>query len=173
MTVSVFQFLVDNGSPAPTGPLSPAAGEEGLSAISVVGLVLIGLVVFGLIVISANRFIRFLRKPELYGLDEEAIAALWQEIERTATQGVMGSKLAIIEADKLLDNVLKSLSMPGETLGERLKVACYKHPHLRKVWSAHKLRNQLVHDTTFELSQQQAKAAINDYRAALRALGLL
>lgn len=87
--------------------------------------------------------------------------------------GDMGVKLAVIEADNLLDAALKSLVMPGDTLGERLKVACYKYPKLKNVWWAHKLRNNLVHDHSFRLHSSEAKRALGEFEKALKELKIL
>jgi hypothetical protein len=85
----------------------------------------------------------------------------------------MGRKLAVIEADKLLDSALKSLAMPGMTLGERLKFAQYKYPELRDVWFAHKIRNQLAHEASFHLDAGMARSALKAFRRALERLGAL
>jgi hypothetical protein len=116
---------------------------------------------------------RFLTRPELHGLTRDDVARRWQEIERTAQSGTMGAKMAIMEADKLLDGVLKSMSVPGETLGERLKFAGYKYPELRHVWYAHKLRNQIVHETSFEIGPRDAKSALQAFQKALKTLHVL
>ena len=58
--------------------------------------------------------------------------------------------LALIEADKLLDFFLKARHFAGNTLGERLKVAGYRFPELRKVWPAHKMRNRIVHERVLQ-----------------------
>lgn len=116
---------------------------------------------------------RLLTRPDLHGMGRMEIIKRWTEIESVANQGVMGSKMAIVEADKLLDSALKSMMMPGETLGERLRVAGYKYPELRHVWFAHKLRNQLVHETSFEITKSQASAALHEYKKALKTLNVL
>jgi len=85
----------------------------------------------------------------------------------------MGAKLALLEADNLLDSGLKSIMMPGETLGERLKVAGYKYPNLKNVWWAHKLRNQLAHESSFQISQRQARQALDEFERALKTLNIL
>jgi hypothetical protein len=97
----------------------------------------------------------------------------WQEVRQTSRQGLMGAKLALFEADALLDAGLKSLMMPGETLGERLKVACYKYPKLQSVWWAHKLRNQLAHDSSFQITQREADRALDEFERALKLLNVL
>ena len=116
---------------------------------------------------------KLLTRPEMYGMSREEVAKRWIEVRKTGEQGLMGAKLAIFEADALLDSGLKSIMMPGDTLGERLKVACYKYPALRNVWWAHKLRNQLAHDSAFQISQREARRALDDFEKALKTLNVL
>ncbi|MFA5185655.1 MAG: hypothetical protein WC551_04155 [Patescibacteria group bacterium] len=116
---------------------------------------------------------RLLTRPEMLGMTREQMLKRWAEVRQTSKMGVMGSKLALIEADTLLDSGLKSIMMPGDTLGERLKVACYKYPKLRDVWWAHKLRNQLAHDSSFQITQREAERALDDFERALKVLNVL
>lgn len=121
--------------------------------------------------------IRWIKKtfgrPELHGMSREQIQKRWDEIEKTAASGTLGAKMAIMEADKLLDAALKSMMMSGNTLGERLKFAGYKYPELRKVWNAHRLRNRIVHEASFEPGRAEVGAAIRDFKRALQTLKLL
>ncbi len=116
---------------------------------------------------------RLLTRPEMLGMTREQMLKRWAEVRQTSKMGVMGAKLALIEADTLLDSGLKSIMMPGDTLGERLKVACYKYPKLRDVWWAHKLRNQLAHDSSFQITQREAERALDDFERALKVLNVL
>lgn len=162
----MLQFIVD------TPPVKDTVVS--VSSFGTVMMYLVmSLITLGVLGILIHRFIRALQRPELYGTSREQIAKMWTELEQTSGQGIMGAKLAIIEADKLLDRALRSLYMPGETLGERLKSAAYKYPNIRRVWGAHRLRNQLVHDTTFEISSRQAQQALDDYHAALKVLNVM
>lgn len=154
---------------AAAAPRLAASGVSGAwIAIIVVSVLVIILFVAMLLVVR-----RALSRPELRGLSREVIQARWGEIETIAESGMMGAKMAVVEADKLLDAALKSLMMPGETMGDRLRFAGYKYPELRKVWFAHKLRNQLVHETTFELSHAQAKSALHAFKHALKTINVL
>lgn len=119
------------------------------------------------------RRLRQLSRAELFGLSREEIRSRWSEIEKTRGQGMMGEKLAVMEADSLLDTVFKSMAMPGNTLGERLRVACARHPELRSVWWAHKLRNQIAHDSSFRMGRGQASRALKEFERALRRLGAM
>jgi len=165
----MFQFLVETSAPTAGVPSSLSK----LTGASLVGLLVVALLLLTTIVFVIARLLRTLRRPELHGMNREAIKGTWEQLEKMPEQGLMGAKLAVIEADKLLDTVLKSMFMPGETLGERLKVAAYKYPRLNQVWSAHKLRNQLVHDSSFEITIWQARVALTEYRRALNTLNAL
>ncbi len=113
-------------------------------------------------------------KSKEYNLDKKGIGKRWQEIEAMLGQpGEMNYKLAVMEADKLLDFVLKSMSMSGGDMGQRIRFASFKYRRLRKVWWAHLLRNQLVHEATFSLNHGTAKKAIKTFETALRELGAL
>lgn len=164
----IFQIIFDAGTSV-TLPASRVTPPVALWPVWVV-LGIVGISIVGIIV---QRIIASMRRPDLHGMTPEKVRETWGEIEKSLGHGIMGAKLAVIEADKLLDGVLKSLLIPGETLGERLKAAQYSYPNIRKVWPAHKLRNQLVHDSTFELSVGQAKRALKDFEAALKVLRVL
>lgn len=108
------------------------------------------------------------------GLKREQIVSQWKQIEQLMVQpGEMSLKLAVMEADKLLDHVLKLMFMPGDDMGHRLKYACRKYDQLKKVWWAHKVRNQLAHESTFHLDKRMGERAIRAFKKALEVLGAL
>lgn len=131
-------------------------------------LVLAILVIYGI-----TRLIRLFSRPEMHGLTREQVAERWKTIRQTSKQGQMGAKLAVMEADTLLDSALKSMLMPGTTLGERLKMAQHTYPAIKDVWWAHKIRNQLVHEASFQLSPRTASQALDEFEKALKILNLL
>lgn len=84
------------------------------------------------------------------------------------------AKLAIIEADQLLDDLLRRMGYVGESLGERLKqLDAEILPNIDQVWEAHKIRNNLVHDPDYKLSLNRAQSAIEIYEQAFQALEAL
>jgi len=106
--------------------------------------------------------------------DRDITKEKWREIEFLIKSGEKNNlKIALLKADNLFDDVLKSVGFGGSTLGERLKVASYKYPKLREVWEAHKIRNRLVHESEFELSLSQTKRAIEIFKRALKNLGAI
>jgi hypothetical protein len=84
-------------------------------------------------------------------------------------------KLAIIEADIILDDALKQKGYPGASLGERLKnVAPEQLNSLQDAWEAHKVRNRIAHDgADFVLTKRIAQETINRYQRVFSELGVL
>lgn len=109
-------------------------------------------------------------------LDRESIKNKWQEIKNLASLGGESRfRNAIIEADKLLDLVLQSLGMGGETFGDRLKSGedRFSHSAYDAIWQAHKIRNNIVHNVDYELTSFTAQDAMAKYESALKELGAL
>jgi hypothetical protein len=81
--------------------------------------------------------------------------------------------LAIVDADKLLDEALKKRHFRGKTMGERLVSAQRMISDNDAVWYAHKLRNRLVHEPNVRLKKKEAQAALAGFRQGLKDLGAL
>ncbi|PIP24800.1 MAG: hypothetical protein COX34_02280 [Candidatus Nealsonbacteria bacterium CG23_combo_of_CG06-09_8_20_14_all_36_12] len=82
-------------------------------------------------------------------------------------------KLAVIEAESILDETFQRMGFSGESFGERLKqVKPEQLKNLEDVWEAHKIRNNIVHDPDYRLSLDQAKKVLEIYEKALRDLGV-
>lgn len=94
----------------------------------------------------------------------------WAEIKAQSEKGDMVHwKLSIIEADKLVDTVLKELGFIGNTMGERLKTVTEKDlPSINSLWQVHNLRNNLVHTSDFNINKSQAEKAISIFEKALK-----
>ncbi len=84
-----------------------------------------------------------------------------------------GMVLAVIEADKLLDEALKKRHFKGKTMGERLVSAQRTLTNNDSVWFAHKLRNRLVHEPNVKLKKKEAQKALEGFKQALKDLGAL
>ncbi|MEZ4104122.1 MAG: hypothetical protein R3B60_02430 [Candidatus Paceibacterota bacterium] len=83
-------------------------------------------------------------------------------------------KLAIIEADVILDDVLKEAGYGGVSLGERLKsISSNQLRSLDDAWQAHKVRNQIAHGgADFILTKRLADDTIKQYKRVLTELGV-
>ncbi len=75
-------------------------------------------------------------------------------------------RLAIIEADIMLEELLNSLGFPGLTIGDKLKRASPQFfKTIEDAWTAHKVRNDIAHrGTDFVLTQRIAKETLEHYR---------
>ena len=84
-------------------------------------------------------------------------------------------KLAIIEADSILENLLRDMGFAGETLGDRLKSATQENfPQLTQAWEVHTIRNRIAHEgLAFELSHHEAKRIIALYEQIFHAYGYI
>ena len=82
-------------------------------------------------------------------------------------------KMAIVQADNILDDALHYAGIRGSNLGDRLKnVRREQIPNLEDVWTAHKLRNEIAHGANFTLKRAEAERALDTYEVALKNLGV-
>ena len=97
--------------------------------------------------------------------------AKWQLVERHLLSENPGDwRLAVLEADIILDELVRALSPLGDNLGERLKnLDATDFRNIDKAWEAHKIRNAIAHEgADFVLSQREAKRIIGLYEQVFR-----
>ena len=84
-------------------------------------------------------------------------------------------KLAVIEADSLLDTFLSQMGFKGDNLGDKLKNSDRdKFPGLTLAWEVHNIRNKIAHEgSSFELPQREAKRVIAIYEIIFRGSGFI
>jgi len=89
----------------------------------------------------------------------------WKKIKERLNAGQESEyKLAVIEADNMLEGVLKKMEYGGTTLAEVLKtLPTAIFSNLEEVKLAHTLHENIVHDPDFRLSPDEAKKAIAAY----------
>lgn len=105
-------------------------------------------------------------------LNQEYFQKRWTDLLRHV-KSQEGMILAIIDADKLLDEALKRRRFKGKTMGERLVSAQRSLTDNDATWYAHKLRNRLVHEQDVKVKSADAKQALAGLRQALKDLGAL
>lgn len=91
----------------------------------------------------------------------------WEHILSLASSENPGDwRLAIIEADVALEELVRSMSYRGDTLGDMLKsVEKSDFLTLDLAWEAHKIRNRIAHHgSDYILTEREAKRVINLYR---------
>jgi len=84
-------------------------------------------------------------------------------------------KLAIIEADSMLESLMGDLGFGGETLGDKLKSATQENFRgLSSAWEVHAIRNRIAHEgLSYEIPQREAKRVIAIYEQIFREFGYI
>lgn len=82
---------------------------------------------------------------------------------------------AILEADIILGELLDHFSIPGETIGEKLKVVDRStFTTLDLAWEAHRVRNEVAHGgSNFELSEREARRTVDLFRQVFEEFGYI
>ena len=155
--------------------------RENLSLLQIFSVIISGLLFVAIVYILAKSQIVSLAVEKYIDVlgaakfSKRRIIKGWKQIRRRLQKiDEAQYKLAIIEADKLLDEVLKLSGFKGETMADRLKqLNPNQLSNIDDVWQGHKIRNRIVHEPDFSLKQAEALYAIEIYEKALKEFGLL
>lgn len=116
----------------------------------------------------------FKKKAERRGIsanDRAVILSKRQEIENWLQKGSeIELRHAVMEADKLVDHLLKSYGYSGETFADRLRSAekSLDRDTYQSLWAGHKVRNQLAHEHNAYISTEELKRAVNNLLKYIR-----
>jgi hypothetical protein len=79
-------------------------------------------------------------------------------------------RLAILEADIALDEILNKIGVPGDTIGDKLKnVERSDFTTIDSAWEAHRIRNRIAHEgADFDLNEREARRVIALYEQVFR-----
>lgn len=119
------------------------------------------------------------RKYKSIEMEEEETrghGAQWQVVQEHVYSDVPAQwRIAILEADTMLDDALKRAGGKGDTLGERLKsLEASGFQTLQEAWDAHKVRNMIAHQgVNFQLTQRETRRVIDLYEKVLKELKFL
>jgi hypothetical protein len=104
-----------------------------------------------------------------------ALRERWNEIRGHLDSPREGDwKLAVIEADKLVDDALARVGFSGATFGDRLtNIQPGALLSLDGLWWAHKVRNRLAHEVDYFLRYTEARQAVAYYEQTLSELQLI
>lgn len=104
------------------------------------------------------------KRGKLSAEDRSEIILRRQEIEAMLqSDNEFELRHAVMEADKLVDHVLKIKGYSGDTFADRLRNA---QSHIdratyQSIWEGHKVRNQLAHEHNIKISPDDLKRAVN------------
>ena len=115
------------------------------------------------------------RWAEQHGLSETKNSR-WTEIQQHIIENSPQAwKIAIIEADILLEETLTNAGYVGVTIGEKLKSAnTTSFTTLQDAWEAHKVRNQIAHQGgDFILTKKIAQETLTRFERVFREFGVI
>ncbi len=95
----------------------------------------------------------------------------WQRILDHINSGKESDwRLAVLEADILLDELVTNMGYRGDSLGEKLKgVEKSDFTTLDSAWEAHAVRNKIAHEgSSFALVEREAKRVIGLYEEVFK-----
>lgn len=104
-------------------------------------------------------------------VENDPIKDKWKKIvEYSESNTEANWRLAIIEADIILAELLEKLQLPGDTMGDKLKaVEPSDFLTLDQAWEAHKARNMIAHEgSNFLLNQRETRRIISLYEAVFK-----
>lgn len=107
-------------------------------------------------------------------LDVDKYRLKWLKIEQQLKRDEVTSyHITVLEADKLLDMALRERGVKGETMGERMKNVKEVWSSRNAIWMAHKLRNQIAHESDARVGYDDARRALAGFKQGLKDLGAI
>jgi len=99
----------------------------------------------------------------------------WKQIQkRLKTKKESQLKLAILEADQILNEILRMAGYPGKNLDERLEqINSAQLSNIEEIKQAHKLKNRIVSEPDFIITPNEAGIIIDIYKKAFQELNLI
>lgn len=133
--------------------------------IFIVGVLIVGVLLVAVITLT---------KKGTSQLDVDKYRMRWLAIEtQLKRDDVSSAHLCVLNADKLLDQALRERGAKGETMGERMKNTRESWSNPNAVWTAHKLRNQIAHESDVQVNYDDARRALSSFKQALKDLGAI
>ncbi len=158
-----------------------SGSSSGLFQILEIVFAIFDVVLIGFIAYTFRKFQKltaheFIEEVEAHPVTiKDEIRENWGELRKLiSSQNLSDWNMAIIRADGLLDEALQRLGYEGDTMADRLKVVDpQKLPSMDRVWSAHRLRNTIVHGPLIEHTHETMQYAFEAYELAFKDLGLI
>lgn len=109
---------------------------------------------------------RAMRRRGLSGQHRALIQRLWAQ-----ALSEKHDAMKVMQCDAVLAKALTLLGFTG-SLGEMLKKSGPRFSDVNAVWSAHKLRNVIAHETSASHNASEIQRAIRSFERALHDLGM-
>lgn len=143
-----------------------------------ISVVLLIAIIYLIILIRRDiekSFEMIVKSVETPTLPKKKITKQWEDIlQKLEGDDESSYKMAVIEGDKLLDELLKRIGYKGADMSARLKqLTPAQTPNINELWQAHKVRNRIAHESNFRLTREIARRAVSAYQHAFEDLELL
>lgn len=178
--IAIFRAMFEGASPG--GWDSFVAKIETWWTIYSIIAILFSLLFFAIFIYSKIRLTQLYEIQDQNIKEEEALWAAqnnpagtgnkrWENIKLKVTDNNPESwRIAIIEADIMLDETLKNAGYVGQSIGDKLKTA---NPEsfrtVQDAWDAHKVRNDIAHvGSDFILTQKTAQETLTRFERVFR-----
>ncbi len=118
--------------------------------------------------------------PEISLSDEGEVPAAknekWEKVVGYANSSNASDwRLAVIEADVMLEELLRTAGYGGESIGDMLKsVDKNEFLTIDDAWEAHKIRNRIAHSGgNFQLNERETKHAVALFEKVFKEFGII
>lgn len=146
------------------------------AAVSIfVSLLLLSIIIYCAVRIEQVRRFEELRFKAMAhpvtGRDVSRAQMRWRRIiDEINGESEQGWRLAILEADIMLNELLDNLGYKGETMADKMRqVSRSQFNSIDDAWEAHRARNKIAHEgSNMPLSQREAQHVINLYERVFR-----
>jgi hypothetical protein len=133
-------------------------------------IIVLGVVLFVFIWVVLRSF---LKNKSTGPFDRQEIKEQWKKVtEILKNPQEMNCKLAIVEADKMLDSLLITLECKGKDMEERLEYAILRYPKLKRAVWAHKLRKEVTAED-YHIKYSVTQKVLSVFKQAYKDLGAL
>ncbi|OIP23824.1 hypothetical protein AUK11_04615 [bacterium CG2_30_37_16] len=96
---------------------------------------------------------------------------LWEQVEACLKEQKSSAyKLAIIEADKILNNLITLKGVPGESTSDKVMKIKEKFSDLTGLVKAFQTKDKILNHLTYNVSSEEADAALNALQTAINDL---
>jgi len=143
---------------------------------------LISTILLALIVYFASQTEFFMEPVEHFfdtlgavNMSKRRTLKAWKQIQkRLRSNKINDLKLAVLEADKVLDGILRMAGFPGKDLDERLElIASTQIENIEEIKQAHKFKQRIATEPGLTITQNEAQISVDIYKKVFQDLNLI
>ncbi len=125
-------------------------------------------------------------EEKTYTLGTAILSERWESIiSRSKINSPESIRLAILDADNLVDDLLDRMGIgggdsfaskesKGASMADKLEnLSTDDFSTLNRLWAAHRGRNKVVHEPGFVISHEEAQKTLDDYTSFLKEVGAI